>query len=176
MDPLTIERIKLMHPAVRNEVQEAYLYVNNSLLGNGVRLRFSHTFRSFKEQEDLYSLGRTQPGKIITNANKGFSIHNYGLAFDIVFLRDKDGNGTFETVSWDTKADFDYDEIADWKEVTDYFRRLGWKWGGDWKSFPDYPHFEKTFGLTTKQLLTKYNKGFTFDETIEGKIYKWVRL
>jgi peptidoglycan L-alanyl-D-glutamate endopeptidase CwlK len=165
-----------MHPAVRQEVEKAYLHINDYLLVKGVRLRFTHTYRSFKEQENLYSLGRTQPGRIITNANKGLSTHNYGLAFDIVFLRDKDGDGTFETVSWDTKADFDHDEIADWKEVTNYFKKLGWTWGGDWKSFPDYPHFEKTFGLTTKQLLSRYNSQKTFNENIDGKIYKWVSI
>lgn len=176
MDPLTIERIKHMHPSIRQDIEKAYLHVNNYLLGRRIRLRFSHTYRSFIEQEHLYSLGRSEPGKIITNAKAGLSIHNYGLAFDIVFLIDKDKNGSFETISWDTKADLDHDTIADWKEVSDYFKTQGWTWGGDWKSFPDYPHFEKTFGFTPKQLLTKYNNGETFEENINGKTYKWVLL
>ncbi|WP_412177973.1 M15 family metallopeptidase [Paenibacillus terrae] len=28
-------------------------------------------------------------------------------------------------------------------------KRIGWDWGGDWRSFKDYPHFEMTFGLST---------------------------
>jgi len=131
---------------------------------------------TFKEQETLYSSGQSKPGKIITNAKQGLSAHNYGLAFDIVLLQDTDLNGSFETVSWNIKDDFDKDQMADWFEVTNHFKSLGWTWGGDWKSFPDYPHFEKTFGLTPRQLLTKYNGGHTFDEKFNGKIYKWVCL
>jgi peptidoglycan L-alanyl-D-glutamate endopeptidase CwlK len=32
----------------------------------------------------------------------------------------------------------------------------GWEWGGDWKSFKDFPHFQKTFGYTTPQLRKLY--------------------
>lgn len=146
-------------------------------------MRFSHTLRSFNEQQELYNLGRTiltdKNGKHIpkvTNAGAGQSTHNYGLALDIVLLIDKDGNGTFETASWDTKADFDRDRKADWMEAASYFISKGWTWGGSWKSFPDYPHFEKTFGHTWRSLLSKYNKGDTFTEENNGKIHKWVNL
>lgn len=176
MDPLTIERIKLLHPVVRNEVLKAYLYINNMLLGKNVRLRLSTTYRSFEEQKELYTLGRIKPGKIVTNASEGLSAHNYGLAFDIVLLIDKDNNGSFETAVWDTKCDFDKDKISDWMEVVKHFKLLGWTWGGDWKSFSDYPHMEKTFGFTPKQLLLKYNNEETFEETIDAKTYKWVKI
>lgn len=176
MDTLTIERIRLLHPKIRQEVLNAYSYINHNLLGKYVRLRFSHTFRTFEEQKQLYTLGRSKPGKIITNAKEGLSIHNYGLAFDIVLLIDKDRNGLFEAVSWDINADFDGDTIPDWIEIVKHLKKAGWIWGGDWKSLPDYPHFEKTFGHNAKQLLTKYNNGETFTEDIEGKTYRWVKI
>lgn len=176
MDLISIERIKLLHPLVRNEVLEAYQHTNNMLLGKKLRLRFSHTLRSFKEQNELYDQGRSRPGKIVTNAKAGYSIHNYGLAFDIVLLVDKNGDGIFETASWDITADFDNDRIADWMEVVYYFKNIGWTWGGDWKSFPDFPHFEKTFGLTPKKLFAKHLSGDTFQEIIDGKTYNWVNL
>lgn len=176
MDAITLERIKLLHPKVRQEVQEMYTHANNNLLGKGVRLRFAYTLRTIEEQNNLYAQGRTSPGKVVTNAKGGQSIHNYGLAFDIVLLVDKDGNGTFETASWDIKADFDKDRQADWMEVANYFKSKGWVWGGDWKSFKDYPHFEKTFGQTWKTLQASYNNGDTFNECEGGKTYKWVNL
>lgn len=176
MDAITLERIKLLHPKVRQEVLEAYTYVNNKLLGKGVRLRFAYTLRTIEEQDELYASGRTKPGKKVTNAKGGQSIHNYGLAFDIVLLYDKDGNGTFETASWDTKADFDKDKIADWMEVTNYFKSIGWTWGGDWKGFPDYPHFEKTFGHTWKTLKAKQDAGSVVMEFQNNKTYQWVQL
>lgn len=153
-DSITIERIQTLHPKIRQEVLEMYDYVNEKLLGKGVRLRFAYTFRTPEEQHKLY-LQRPK----VTNADSWQSIHNYGLALDIVLLYDLDNNGTFETASWDIKKDFDKDKIADWMEVTNYFKSKGWIWGGDWTSFKDYPHFEKTFGLTWQKMKSKIDKG-----------------
>lgn len=183
MDQITLHKTKFLHPGIRQEVLDAYKYINNKLFGKPVRLRFSHSLRSFEEQDELYAQGRTKlfdsMGKRlnkVTNAKSGESIHNYGLAFDILLLIDTEKNGSFKTPSWDTKADFDKDGLPEWTEAVSYLKRLGWTWGGDWKSFPDYPHFEKTFGHTWKTLLRKYNSGDTFTESIDGKIYKWVNL
>jgi len=40
--------------------------------------------RTSSEQEALYAQGRTTPGHIVTNAKAGESMHNYGLAVDVV--------------------------------------------------------------------------------------------
>lgn len=183
MDLITLERIKLLHPKVRFEVTEAYKHINAKLLGKNVRLRFSSTLRTIDEQDKLYAQGRTDVfdnrGKrlgIVTNAKGGESIHNYGLAFDIVLLQDKNNDGIFEAASWDIKADNDGDGMSDWLEAATYFKSLGWIWGGDWKAFPDSPHFEKTFGHGWKFLKKKYDEGDVFTEMIDGKIFKWVNL
>jgi peptidoglycan L-alanyl-D-glutamate endopeptidase CwlK len=84
-------------------------------------------------------------------AKAGLSPHNYGLAIDIVLIDSK-------TAIWDTKKDFDGDGKADWMEVVTIFKQYGWTWGGDWK-FKDAPHFEKTFGYSTRSLLNLYNNG-----------------
>ena len=94
-DKITLQRITTSHPLIREDLQKLYIAINNQL-PKGVRLRFSHVFRTNEEQDDLYN---KRPK--VTNAKGGQSIHNYGLAFDIVILFDKDGNGTFETASWD---------------------------------------------------------------------------
>ena len=54
--------------------------------------------------------------------------------------------------------DFDKDKQADWMEVVSEFKKVGWSWGGDWRTFKDMPHFEKTKGLTLKQIQDKYKK------------------
>ena len=154
-DLITLERINKMHPKLREELLEQYLTINTAL-PKGVRLRFTQTLRTIAEQDALYAQGRTKPGKIVTNAKGGQSIHNYGLAFDIVILYDKDGNGTFETASWD--------ENQHWKKVVAFFKSEGWVWGGDFKSLYDAPHFEKTFGHTWRTLQDKINKGLTYPE------------
>jgi len=141
MDLITIERIKTAHPKLRDELEKDYIECNN-LLPKGVRLRFAYVYRSIEEQNKLFA----QRPKV-TNARGGQSIHNYGLAFDIVILKDKDNNGTFETAS------FDIDEH--WMNVVKFFKAKGWEWGGDWKSFKDAPHFQKTFGHTWQTLSKK---------------------
>jgi peptidoglycan L-alanyl-D-glutamate endopeptidase CwlK len=88
----------------------------------------------------------------VTNANAGQSIHNYGLALDIVLIVDR------EDASWDVAMDYDKDRRADWMEVTNILKRNGWEWGGDWKRFKDAPHFEKNFGYTWRQLKAKHDK------------------
>jgi peptidoglycan L-alanyl-D-glutamate endopeptidase CwlK len=138
MDKITLDRIKTIHPILRSELEKDYIECNN-LLPKGVRLRFAYVYRSVNEQNILFA----QRPKV-TNARGGQSIHNYGLAFDIVILKDKDNNGTFETAS------FDIDEH--WMKVVKFFKAKGWTWGGDWKSFKDAPHFEKTFGHTWRTL------------------------
>jgi len=149
-DQITLDRIAKLHPKVRQQVQDMYMHANNNILGKGVRLRFSQGLRTIDEQNALYAQGRTKSGNIVTNAKGGSSYHNYGLAFDIVLLYDKDDNGTFETASWDNND-------PNWIVVTNYFKSQGWAWGGDFRSFRDYPHFEKTFGFPTKELFNRLN-------------------
>jgi len=152
IDQITLERIQLLHPALREEALEVYTEICSRLTKN-VICRYSHTLRTNKQQDDIYAQGRTKAGKIVTFAKGGQSYHNYGLAIDIVFLIDKDGNGTYETASWDFSKDYDGDGIKDFEEVDFVMNMFGWKGlykpnGKRW----DFPHFQKTFGLTIKEL------------------------
>ncbi|MBT0573637.1 M15 family metallopeptidase [Riemerella anatipestifer] len=156
MDKITLQRIELLHPKLREEAKAIYKEICEALTGNAI-CRFTHTLRTFQEQNDLYAIGRTKKGRRVTNARGGQSYHNYGLAIDICLLVDKDGNGTYETAVWDTKADFDNDKIADWQEIVAIFKRYGWTWGGDWR-FTDPPHFQKTFGKSIADLQGLYNR------------------
>lgn len=128
-DEITVNRIKLLHPDIREDVRKWYLEINKRL-PMGIRLRFSSTYRSFEEQDKLFA---KRPK--VTNAKGGQSIHNYGLAFDIVILKMKDGKWV---------ADWNVDKY--WVQVAEYFKDKGFTWGGDWTSFRDYPHFELTKG------------------------------
>jgi peptidoglycan L-alanyl-D-glutamate endopeptidase CwlK len=167
-DQITINRIKLMHPALVEPTLKMYDEICEAL-GNNVVCRFAYTLRTNQEQDAIYAQGRTKlfdsKGRrlgIVTFAKGGQSYHNYGLAFDIVLLVDKDNNGTYESASWDIKGDFDKDGIKDWEEVTKIALKYGYEFltknGKRW----DFPHFQKTFGLSIKQLqkLTN-NKGGT---------------
>lgn len=148
-DQKTLERIKLMHPKLIKEVEEIYDEICEALTGKAI-CRFTSTLRTFAEQDAIYAEGRTKPGSIKTNARSGFSMHNYGLALDIVLI--KDGKDAI----WDVKGDFDGDGKSDWMEVVNIFKQYGWEWGGDWK-FYDAPHFQKSFGKSVRELLALRN-------------------
>jgi len=167
-DKITIERIKTLHPKIRKEVSDMYNYVNEKLLGKGVRLRFAYTYRTPEEQDKLFK----QKPKV-TNAKAWQSVHQYGLAFDIVLLLDKNNDGVFEEASWDIRADWDKDDTPDWSEVRDYFKSKEWSYGGDWTgNLKDYPHFEKKFQLSVSQMKQKIDSG---NYVIENNI-KYINL
>ena len=164
-DKITLDRIELLHPAVRQEVRNIYVNEIVPALSGRAICRFAYTLRTFAEQDALFAQGRTRlfdnNGRrlgVVTKAKGGQSIHNYGLALDIVLLKDTNGDGTFESASWETNVDFDKDGRPDWMEVVNILKKHEWTWGGDWKSFKDAPHFEKPFGQTWRTLLERHNK------------------
>jgi peptidoglycan L-alanyl-D-glutamate endopeptidase CwlK len=150
-DTITLERIQRLHPALRADAMAVYAEIFQALSGRA-KVRFSQTLRTIQEQDALYAKGRTAPGPEVTKAKGGSSYHNYGLAIDIVLIVDG------KTVSYDMKADFDADKEPDFMECVRIFKEHGWAWGGDWKSFKDYPHFEKTCGKSVAQLKDLYDK------------------
>lgn len=112
----------------------------------GIPIVITQGLRTIAEQDALYAQGRTKPGAIVTNAKGGYSNHNFGVAIDFALLM-PDG----KNVSWDMKREGNGNGHADWSEVVEEAKKLGFAWGGDWVSFKDTPHFEMTFGLTTAQ-------------------------
>lgn len=91
--------------------------------------------RTAEQQQGLYAKGRTQPGRIVTNADgiRSKSNHQphddgFGHAIDMAFL-DKQGNLT-------------YAESCPWVLYGAMARALGLVWGGDWVAIKDRPHIE----------------------------------
>lgn len=93
---------------------------------DGITIKVISGLRTYDEQNDLYAQGRTQPGRIVTNARGGFSNHNFGIAFDV---------GVFEGSQY-------LDESPKYKAVGVLGMDLGLEWGGNWKTFLDEPHFQ----------------------------------
>ena len=91
----------------------------------GYTLRTTSGFRSLTDQAEIYNSGRTVDGNIVTWAEPGRSMHNYGFAIDIV---DR----------W-RGYNIDFDKLA----------KIGAYCGLEQV---DPPHFEYRDGLTTHQL------------------------
>lgn len=85
----------------------------------------------------------------MTNAKPGQSYHNFGLAIDFFTVSD-DGKKANWTVN------------SKWQRVAAIGKDLGFKWGGDWSSFKDYPHLEMTGGLSYSQLQAGKEPHLTF--------------
>lgn len=131
--------VRNMGAGIHSVVKESAIEMIKQAYKEGIFVQITSGYRSFAEQNKLYAQGRTAPGKIVTNAKGGQSNHNYGLAIDYVLLS-ADGKKALWTVN------------EKWRRVAQIGKSLGFLWGGDWKSFKDYPHLEMMGGLTISQL------------------------
>ena len=119
----------------------------------------SDSYRCINKEEytGIVYCVETSAGSIVVKRNGKISICGN---CDIVLLKDTDGNGTFETASWETNVDFDGDGKADWMEVVAIFQKYGWQWGltnAKGQRY-DLPHFQKP-PMSLKQLQLKYPNG-----------------
>jgi peptidoglycan L-alanyl-D-glutamate endopeptidase CwlK len=96
------------------------------------------TYRSAAEQNELYEIGRTKPGKKVTWLKGGASKHNFtvrnqaaSLAFDAVPM--KNGRPIWS---------IDKNSLELWQRISTIAKKLGLTWGGDWPNKVDRPHFE----------------------------------
>ncbi|WP_424767613.1 M15 family metallopeptidase [Paenibacillus sp. sgz302251] len=134
--------VKELHPSVFAKQTELIAQTKKA----DITILITDGFRSNAEQDAIYAKGRTTGGSIVTQVRGGGSYHNYGLAIDFA-LRTKEGE-----VVWDMEYDGNGNGHADWMEVVEIAKRLGFSWGGDWDDFPDYPHLQMDFGYSIREL------------------------
>ena len=91
----------------------------------GLRVLVTQTLRDDEYQAYLYAQGRTRKGQIVTNS-KVTTFHGAGLALD---------------VCQNIKGQ-EYSDPAFFRNVAILAKHMGFSWGGDWRSFPDRPHFQ----------------------------------
>ena len=144
-------RINSLHPKIRAKAKEFIIRAEKEL---GIKLRVTKGFRSIAEQDALYNQpwdGKDNDGdgKIdesdekVTKAKGGKSYHNYGLAIDVVEI--KNGKALWKNPNWD--------------KIGALGKKVGFEWGGDWKSFKDRPHFEMRYGYHHTELAKMYREG-----------------
>jgi peptidoglycan L-alanyl-D-glutamate endopeptidase CwlK len=141
-------QIRTLHPKIRDRVR---LFINRADKELGMKLRIPQDggHRTFQRQSELYAQGRTTGGNIVTYAKAGESYHNYGLAFDVVEMKD---GGT-----WGYKKDYPMER---WQKIGSLGKSMGFEWGGDWSGKKtDRPHLQMTYGLSEKQLLAMKQGG-----------------
>ncbi|MGQ0794441.1 MAG: M15 family metallopeptidase [Deltaproteobacteria bacterium] len=132
-------KLEDLHPVVAEKARALLALAE----AEGIELLITSALRTFEEQAALYAIGRTKPGKRVTNAKPGQSWHNFGLAFDVVPLV----NGK---AIWNSPF---------WSKIGELGRRCALQWGGDFKSFKDLPHFEYHPNLTLAEANWRKREG-----------------
>jgi len=95
-DEITAEKIKTLEPSFREKVIEWLRLMKSA----GVNPYIYEGYRTPERQDELYALGRSKKGRIITNAGAWQSYHQYRFAFDWVPLRQEIKSGLYEA-NWD---------------------------------------------------------------------------
>jgi peptidoglycan L-alanyl-D-glutamate endopeptidase CwlK len=134
--------IQMLLPSAQRKAREFMKAVTDA----GIIVKIISATRTFAEQDELFSRGRTKPGPKVTNARSGQSNHNFGVAWDIGVFK----NGAYQP------------ESPLYKKVGAIGKSLGLEWGGDWKSFPDEPHFQVVPEKDLKKIAANFEAGEVF--------------
>lgn len=148
-DKLSIDRVMQLHPKVRGTMMAFIVECEQTIK---TTFRVAQGWRTFEEQDKIYEQFRDRKdndgdGRVdesderVTKVRGGYSYHNYGLAVDLVEMKDGKPNWNF-----------------DYAKLESIAKKYGIKWGyREWKF--DKPHFHINFGLTVYQLLEMYKAG-----------------
>lgn len=126
-------RLEDLLPAVQRRAEKFIAAAR----ADDIDLLVTSTFRDCASQDALYALGRTKPGRKVTNARCGQSWHQWRVAFDVVPIQD---------------GKCIWSDSALWRRVGALGKTFGLEWAGDWKTFKEYPHFQYRGGLSMAQL------------------------
>ena len=94
----------------------------------GLRALVTETVRDAEYQKMLAKKGYAAAGAVTPS----FHAEHAGLAFDIC----------------KNEAGHEYDDPAFFVKMGNLGKKVGFSWGGDWRSFPDRPHFQWDAGGT----------------------------
>ena len=139
----SLKQIQTLHPERRENFQK-FVEELESTFTDFDYIAIPQAFRSFEEQDKIYAQGRTTPGEKVTNAKGGQSWHCYGLAIDIVPVK----NG---------KELWNYD----YSKFESISKKYGLTWGHHWH---DEDHFEDNCGQGPSGWRWALNKHLAKDE------------
>ena len=106
----------LLHTSFQGQMKNL---ISGMWTKHGIDIGIASTTRGAAEQNALKEKGASK-------AEFGKSLHNYGAAADVFF--NTHGKGGIYDGPWD--------------KLSSMGKGLGMRWGGDWKSFQDKPHFQ----------------------------------
>jgi len=152
IDERSAKFIATLSPEVRDAFIAFIVDAKELVAQNGLDYKVICGTRTFEEQAALYAKGRTAPGPKVTNAKPGSSMHNFGLAIDCGVFKGK--------VYMDDSTPADK-KIADMmhKQASTLAAKHKLRWGGNFKSIYDAPHFEYNTPYALADLCVRRKKG-----------------
>jgi peptidoglycan L-alanyl-D-glutamate endopeptidase CwlK len=148
IDERSAKFIATLSPEVRDAFIAFIVDAKELVAQNGLDYKVICGTRTFEEQAALYAKGRTAPGPKVTNAKPGSSMHNFGLAVDCGVFKGKvymDGS---------TPADAKLADLMH-KHASTLCAKHKLRWGGNFKSLYDAPHFEYDTPYSLAELRTR---------------------
>jgi peptidoglycan L-alanyl-D-glutamate endopeptidase CwlK len=152
IDERSAKFIATLSPEVRDAFIAFIVDAKELVAQNGLDYKVICGTRTFEEQAALYAKGRTAPGPKVTNAKPGSSMHNFGLAIDCGVFKGKvymDGS---------TPADAKLADLMH-KHASTLCAKHKLRWGGNFKSIYDAPHFEYDTPYSLADLRVRRTKG-----------------
>ncbi len=140
--------IETLSPEVKDAFIAFIIDAKELVAKEGLDYKIICGTRSWEQQEALYAKGRTAPGPKVTNAKPGSSMHNFGLAIDCGVFKGK--------VYMDDSTPADK-KLADMmhKQASTLCAKHNLRWGGNFKSLYDAPHFEYNTPYSLSQLCAR---------------------
>ncbi len=127
---MTDSKLLGLHPVLQDKVTR----ILGCMSGLEHPMVVTDGLRTLEQQQALYAIGRTAPGRIVTfcdgvrrKSNHQAQDDGYGHAADLAFLVDGKPN---------------WDGVRPWAFYGQVAKLLGLKWGGDFTSLVDRPHVE----------------------------------
>jgi len=144
-DPRSEKCIVTLLPKAQAAARQVMKLAQQRETQTGIKCLILSGTRTYPEQDELY---RKIPK--VTNTRGGQSNHNFGIAFDIGLFK----GGEYLTGA--SKAeDQAYSDFA--KAVKQTIATL--EWGGDWRLFPDAPHYQFMTDKSLAQIRNAFEVG-----------------
>lgn len=133
-----------LHPVMQSTARAIFKAANKWATG-GLTVSVLSGTRTYAEQDALF---KQRPK--VTNARGGQSNHNFGVAIDIGLFK----GGKYLTGNSNAETKLYIQCAAAVKLAVSHVT-----WGGDWRSFKDYPHYEYDHGMPLSKVRALFEAG-----------------
>lgn len=148
LNPRTLKYISTLDPAARQPFADFAQAANRLAQKYGCEYIMIAGNRTYAEQNQLYAIGRTIPGKIVTRAKGGQSNHNFGIAGDF---------GVFQGKAYLDETDPKLAARVH-KACAEIAYEFGLSAGAFWHDFQDTPHYEIDTNLSLAQKRARFER------------------